>query len=134
VKVNCYRWTCLLFCFLAANLFAQENPQIQQLKPSQEDSAQVSVSEDSSKTSSAQTSNVPQKDDSKLSLKDTMPWLVALAALLFGIYQYIQRKEDTKQKKLAELEAQSEHKEKQQQQKTKTAEQRYRDAPGRRHP
>ena len=134
MKVNCYRWTCLLFCFLAANLFAQENPQIQQPKPVQEDSAQVSVSEDSSKTSSAQTSNVPQKDDSKLSLKDAMPWLVALAALLFGIYQYIQRKEDTKQKKLAELEAQSEHKEKQQQQKTKTAEQRYRDAPGRRHP
>jgi len=38
-----------------------------------------------------------------------IPWLVAFVSLIFGIAQYLKRRQDAKIKKLAELEAQEEH-------------------------
>ena len=128
MKVNCYRWTCLLFCFLAANLFAQENPQIQNPKPVQGDSTQSTVFGDTSSASLTQTSNGSKEDDAKLSLKKTMPWLVALIALLFGIYQYRKRVQDTAKTEKAKLKAKDAFEKEKEIIKTKTAEQRYRDA------
>ncbi len=128
MKVNCNRWTCLLFCFLAATLFAQENPQIQNPMPVQKDSAQSTVFSDTSSASLMQTSNGSQEDDAKWSLNKTMPWLVALVALLFGIYQYRKRVQDTAKIEKAKLKAKDDFDKEKKITKTKTAEQHYRDA------
>ena len=128
MKVNCYRWTCLLFCFLAANLFAQENPQIQNPKPVQADSAQSTVFGDTSRASLTQTSNGSKEDDATWSLNKIMPWLVALIALLFGIYQYRKRIQDTAKIETAKLKAKDDFDKEKEIIKTKTAEQHYRDA------
>ncbi|MCH8875155.1 hypothetical protein IH824_20740, partial [candidate division KSB1 bacterium] len=74
-------------------------------KPVQEDSAQSTVFSDTSSASLTQTSNGSQEDDAKWTLNKSMPWLVALTALLFGIYQYRKRVQDTAKIEKAKLKA-----------------------------
>ncbi|MDQ1351944.1 MAG: SUMF1/EgtB/PvdO family nonheme iron enzyme, partial [Acidobacteriota bacterium] len=60
--------------------------------------------------------------------KDVIPWLFALAAFLFGIYQYVKRPKDKKLEKAAELEAVEEREEIIRKHVEKTCEELYSDA------
>lgn len=69
-----------------------------------------------------------RQTQSDITFKDVVLVLLAVAGLTFGIYQYSKRSRDTKQKKLAELEAEEEFKRKKQGQKDMTDEEKYRAA------
>ena len=60
--------------------------------------------------------------------KDIIPWLFALAAFLFGIYQYVKRPKDKKKEKAMELEAVEEREEIIRKHVEKTCEELYSDA------
>ncbi|NIR04318.1 MAG: SUMF1/EgtB/PvdO family nonheme iron enzyme [Candidatus Aminicenantes bacterium] len=58
----------------------------------------------------------------KFNWTSVIPWAIALAALIFGIYQYSRRKKARKEDKLVDLETEDEFKKKIQKQEAKTAE------------
>ena len=132
MKVNCYRWTCLLFCFLACNLFAQEKPQMRQPTQVQSDSGQTAGTERDPASETLEKTTPADKDSEDR--KAGFDWWkfvslsVGIGGLVFGLWQYLKQREGARQKKLGELEAETEYKKTQQQQRAETAEQRYRAA------
>jgi formylglycine-generating enzyme required for sulfatase activity len=65
------------------------------------------------------------QDQSDFKFMNIIPWLIALAALLFGLYQYVRRKKDVKQKKIVELETEEAFKQEIGNREARTAEEKY---------
>ncbi len=65
------------------------------------------------------------QDQSDFKFMNIIPWLIALAALLFALYQHVRRKKDVEQKKIVELETEEEFKKRIRISESRTAEEIY---------